>query len=66
MDGCQMYYEHAFKQVRDNVNKYRTYGPLELLFENWKDKEWGKYMSEYFIPTFQPCLNEQRKSFKNK
>ena len=61
-----MYYEYSFKQVLEQVGKHMTYGPWELLFEDWKDKEWGEYMSKYFIPTFQPCLNKQRQEHKNK
>jgi len=66
VDGRQMYYEYSFKQVLEQVGKHMTYGPWELLFEDWKDKEWGEYMSKYFIPTFQPCLNKQRQEHKNK
>ena len=66
VDGRFMYYEYSFKQALENVDKYRTYGPWELLFEDWQDSRWGKYMSKYFIPTFQPRLNKQREELENK
>ena len=66
VDGRFMYYEYSFKQALENVDKYRTYGAWELLFEDWTDSRWGKYMSKYFIPTFQPRLNKQREELENK
>lgn len=66
VDGRYMYYEYNFQDVLLEVSRHMTYGPWSLLFEDWQDKKWGEYMSEYFIPTFQPCLNKQRQEHKNK
>jgi hypothetical protein len=44
--------------------KTRSYGAWDLLFEDWKNKEWGSYMKNYFIPTFQPELYQVRQTKK--
>tara|TARA_R100000781_G_scaffold23377_2_gene17266 strand:+ start:749 stop:1198 length:450 start_codon:yes stop_codon:yes gene_type:complete len=60
-DGDRMYFEYTKEQCLNKVAEHMTYGSWDLLYEDWMNKEWGKYMKEYFIPNFQPVLNKQRK-----
>ena len=62
--GKEMYFEYNHEQCLNKVAEHMTYGAWDLLFENWQDKDWAKYMSEYFIPNFQPIQNKQRKEMK--
>lgn len=63
-DGLRMYYEYTYKESVMKCGKTRTYGAWDLLFEDWKNKEWGSYMENYFIPTFQPDLYQIRQTKK--
>ena len=51
-----MYYEYTFKESVIQCANTGTYGAWGLLLEDWKNEEWGSYMNNYFIPTFQPDL----------
>ena len=39
---------------------YNDLESLKKIFEDWKDEEWMTYMTNYFMPTFQPLQNQMR------
>ena len=59
-DGDRMYFEYTKQQCLNKVAEHMTYGSWDLLFEDWQNKAWAKYMSEYFIPKYQPIMHKQR------
>lgn len=63
-DGLRMYYEYTFQESVIQCAKTGTYGAWGLLLEDWKNEEWGNYMRNYFIPTFQPDLYQLRQTKK--
>ena len=63
-DGLRMYYEFTFQESVIQCAKTGTYGAWGLLLEDWKNEEWGNYMRNYFIPTFQPDLYQLRQTKK--
>tara|TARA_R100001443_G_scaffold24148_1_gene36319 strand:- start:7072 stop:7521 length:450 start_codon:yes stop_codon:yes gene_type:complete len=59
-DGDRMYFEYTKQQCLNKVAEHMTHGSWDLLFEDWQNKAWAKYMSEYFIPKYQPIMHKQR------
>ena len=59
-NGDKMYFEYNYVRALQMALDTGHYGSWELLFEDWKDEGWMKYMTEYFMPTFQPLQNQMR------
>lgn len=59
-NGDKMYFEYNYVRALQMALDTGHYGSWELLFEDWKDEGWMKYMTEYFMPTFQPLQHQMR------
>ena len=59
-NGDRMYFEYNYIRALQMALDTGHYGSWELLFEDWKDEGWMKYMTEYFMPTFQPLQHQMR------
>jgi len=59
-DGDRMYFEYNYVRALQMALDTGHYGSWELLFEDWKDEEWMTYMTNYFMPTFQPLQHQMR------
>ena len=57
-NGDKMYFEYNYIRALQMALDTGHYGSWELLFEDWKDEGWMRYMTEYFMPTFQPLQNQ--------
>lgn len=59
-NGDKMYFEYNYIRALQMALDTGHYGSWELLFEDWKDEGWMRYMTEYFMPTFQPLQHQMR------
>lgn len=64
VEGDRMYFEYTYIRALQMALDTGHYGSWELLFEDWKNKEWIDYMKNYFQPTFQPMLFKLRQASK--
>ena len=53
-DRIATYFEYTFQTAVKWAYDSGHYGSWELKFELWREKDWGTYMKEYWIPTFEP------------
>ena len=53
-DGDATYFEYTFQTAVEWAYESGHYGSWELKFELWREKDWGTYMKDYWIPTFEP------------
>ena len=53
-DGNATYFEYTFETAVEWAYDSGHYGSWELKFELWREKDWGNYMKDYWIPTFEP------------
>jgi len=60
-DGLGMYFEYSFQDAVALAYEEEHYGSWELMYEMWQDENFGYYMTEYFMPKFQPLQAKARK-----
>ena len=65
-DGDKMYFEYNYIRAIEMCLDSGHYGSWELLYEDWKAEGWIEYITEYFMPTFQPLQHQMRLEMEDK
>ena len=62
--GLHTYFEYTMEEAVKMAYETGHYGSWELKFEDWKSKDWGDYMKNYWIPNFEPKRHALEKKSK--